>query len=61
MCSDLLKARERGEEAYKLQAERLEKGSGFYDPIKKLKLKTFADMRKDTVVKGINKEIVLKA
>ena len=61
VCSDLLKARERGEEAYKLQAERLEKGSGFYDPIKKLKLKTFTDMKKDTVVKGTNKEIVLKA
>jgi len=39
VCSDLLKAQERGEKADKLQVERLEKGSGFYDPIKKLKLK----------------------
>jgi len=39
VCSDLLKAQERGEKADKLQAKRLEKGSGFYDPIKKLKLK----------------------
>jgi len=39
VCSDLLKAQERGEKADKLQAERLEKGSGFYDTIKKLKLK----------------------
>jgi len=61
VCSDLLKAQERGEEADKLQAERLEKGSEFYDPIKKLKLKTFADMKKETVVKGTNKKIVLKA
>jgi len=61
VCSDLLKAQKRGEEADKLQAERLETGSAFYDPIEKLKLKTFADMKKDTVVKGTNKEIVLKA
>lgn len=61
VCNDLLKARVKGEEAYKLQSERLERGSGFYDPIKKLKLKTFADMKKVTVIKGTNKEIILKA
>ena len=40
---------------------KLEKGTGFYDPIKKLKLKTFSSLKKGTVIKGTEKEIVLKA
>ena len=37
-------------------------GSGFYDPIKKLKLQTFSVLRKRTVCKaGTNRELVLKA
>ena len=44
-----------------MQAERLENGSGFHDPIKKLKLKTFADMKKYVEIKGTSKEIALKA
>jgi hypothetical protein len=38
MVKDLLKAREK-EVAYDEQEEKLEKGIGFYDPIKKMKLK----------------------
>jgi hypothetical protein len=38
VCANLLKAKDKGEEAYKMQALRLEDGSGFYEPIKKLKL-----------------------
>ena len=37
-------------------------GSGFYDPIKKLKLQTFSVWQKRTVFKaGTNRELVLKA
>ena len=42
--------------------EKLESGSGFYDPIKKLKLQTFSVWQKRTVFKaGTNRELVLKA
>jgi hypothetical protein len=61
VATDLLKAHEKGEAAYAARAQKLEEGSGFYDPIKKLKLKTFSDLKKVTVIKGTEKEIVLKA
>ena len=38
--------------------ERLQKGTGFFDPIKKLKLKTFGDMKKRVKLKtSSNKEV----
>lgn len=42
----------------------LEKGIGFYEPLKKLKIQTFKDTCKQTLAKGTdgtNKEITLKA
>ena len=41
MYRDLLKARDRGEDDYKIHAEKLENGLGVPEPIKKAKLKTF--------------------
>ena len=62
ITNDLLKAHSKGEEALNIHMERLETGSGFYDPIKKLKLQTFSALQKSTVVKaGANREIILKA
>lgn len=58
---NLLEAREKGEAAYAERLVKLEKGTGFYDPIKKLKLKTFSSLRKGTAIKGTTTEIVLKA
>ena len=61
VSSSLLTARKQGEEAYTVfQEQRLQKGEGFHDTIKKLKLKTFSDMKKKTA-NGPTKEIVLKA
>jgi hypothetical protein len=61
MCTDMLKATDKGEEAFMLFSTKLESGTGFYEPIKKLKLKTFADLQKSTVVKGHDKEVIMKA
>ena len=44
-----------------MQAQRLQDGSRFYEPIKKLNLHTFSVLWKDTVIKGTNKEIILKS
>ncbi|KAG1651588.1 hypothetical protein GQR58_026913 [Nymphon striatum] len=51
ITSDLLKARSKGEEAFKIHKERLESGSGFFDPIKKQNLQTFTVLQKNTVQK----------
>ena len=59
---DMLKAHSKGEEALAVHMATLEKGSGFYDPIKKLKLQTFSALQKSNAVKaGANREIILKA
>ena len=61
VCSDLLSAKKKGEEAYTLfQEQRLAKGEAFYDTIPKLQLKTFSSL-KHKLVRGSNKENVLKA
>ena len=51
----------KGEAAYAARLEKIQDGTGFYDPIPKLKLKTFSALKKSTVIKGTDKEIVLKA
>ncbi|KAG1660989.1 putative ATP-dependent RNA helicase DDX46 [Nymphon striatum] len=62
ITSDLLKARSKGEEAFKIHKERLESGSGFFDPIKKQNLQTFTVLQKNIVVNaGTNREMILKA
>jgi len=61
VCKDLLSAQEKGEEAFMRFTLKLESGEGFYEPIKRLKLKTFADLQKVTTVKTRDKEVVLKA
>ena len=61
ICDDLLKARQRGEEAYITQASKLAEGIGFYEPIRRLRIKTFSDISKQTVAKGTNKEVTLRA
>ena len=62
VTKDLLSAHCKGEEASKIHMEKLESGSGFYDPIKKLELKTFSVLQKRTVCKAAtNRELVLKA
>lgn len=61
VSSDLLTAHKQGEEAYtEFQEQRLQRGEGFHDPIKKLKVKTFNDMKKKST-KGSTKETALKA
>ena len=40
---DLLNARRKGEEAYTAFAHKLEEGTGFHDPIKKVKLESLFD------------------
>ncbi|KAG1651429.1 hypothetical protein GQR58_027101 [Nymphon striatum] len=45
-----------------IHKERLESGSGFFDPIKKQNLQTFTVLQKNTVVNaGTNREMILKA
>ena len=44
-----------------MQAEQLRRGSGFYNLIKKLKLSTFADMKKRHCGERNKQKIVLKA
>ncbi|KAG1671659.1 hypothetical protein GQR58_016336 [Nymphon striatum] len=62
ITSDLLKARSKGEEAFKIHKERLESGSGFFDPIKKQNLQTFTVLQKNIVVNAVtNREMILKA
>ncbi|KAG1676876.1 Selenocysteine lyase [Nymphon striatum] len=62
ITSDLLKARSKGEKAFKIHKERLESGSGFFDPIKKQNLQTFTVLQKNVVVNaGTNREMILKA
>jgi hypothetical protein len=59
---DLLKTREK-EVTYaeRLLQKKLEKGIGFYDPIKRMMLKKSSSMKKVNVIKETAKEIVLKA
>jgi len=56
---DILRAEEVGLEAKEpFIKERLQKGTGFLDPIKKLKLKTFGGMKKRVKLKtSSNKEV----
>ena len=52
---------EKGEAAYATRQVKLQEGTGFYEPIKKLKLKTFSSVKRGSLIKGTDKEIVLKA
>jgi hypothetical protein len=61
LAADLLKAREKGEMAYATHASNLEKGTGFFDPIRRVKLRTFSELKRVVVAKGTDKEIVLTA
>ena len=61
ICMDLLGAQQNGENAYSLRVKKLEEGVGFYEPIPKLKVKTFSNPRKAASAKATSKEIVLKA
>ena len=56
---DILQAEEVGLEVKEtFIKERLQKGTGFFDPIKKVKLKTFVDMKKRVKLKtSSNKEV----
>ncbi|CAG9825679.1 unnamed protein product [Phaedon cochleariae] len=59
--TSLLSLKKRGEDAYEtFKRDRLERGEGFFDPIKKINLKTFnttVPLKKS----GKNKEIILRA
>ena len=57
----MLNARDKVEEAFMLFSKKLEGGTGFFEPIRKLKLKTFADLQKSTIVKDDGKDIIMKA
>ena len=63
VASDLLKANEIGEKAYKeFHDDRIEsREKCFHDTLSKQKLKTVSDVNKSSVTKGKNKETVLKA
>ena len=51
IMKDILDAEESGRKAReRFIAERLQKGKDFFEPIKKMKLKTFGDMNKKTKV-----------
>ena len=52
---------EKGEASYATRQVKLQEGTGFYEPIKKLKLKTFSSVKRGSLIKGTDKEIVLKA
>ena len=58
---DLLGAQQNGENAYSLHVKKLEKGVGFYEPILKLKVKTFSNPRKAASSKATSKEIVFES
>jgi hypothetical protein len=58
---DLLKAHKKREVVYAERLVKLEKGTGFYDPIKKLKLQTISSLMKETVIKRTAKKILSKA
>ena len=61
VSADLLLAEKKGEDAYNdFQEQRLNTGEGFYDSIKKLKLKTFCSGKQKKIINK-NKEIMLKA
>ena len=59
MEKDILRAEEVGSEAKEtFIKDRLQRGTRFFDPIKKLKLKTFGDMKKRVKLKtSSNKEV----
>ena len=63
VASNLLKAIEIGEKAYKeFHVDRIEsREKCFHDTLSKQKLKTVSDVNKSSVTKGKNKETVLKA
>lgn len=62
ITKDLQSACDKGEEVFKTYMEKLEAGSGFHDPIKKLNLQMFSSLQKSAVIKaGANREVVLKA
>ena len=63
VASDLLKANEIGEKAYKeFHNDRIKsREKCFHDTLSKQKLKTFSNVNKSSVTKGKNKETVLKA
>ena len=52
----LLSAHTKGEEASKIHMEKLESGSGFYDPIKKLKCKHLVSCRNALFAKLLRTE-----
>ena len=57
----LLKVKKAGEEAYgNLKIDRLEKGEKFFDPIKKIQVKTFTTMREVKRKVKNNIEVILK-
>ena len=57
--SDLLTAEMKGKAARDAFVElRLQKGDGFFDPIKRLKLKTMGHLNKATMVKTTENKIV---
>lgn len=63
VASDLLTAKQIGDTAYKhFQENRIEsRKKAFHDPLRKQKLKTFSDVNKARVVKGTNKDAILKS
>ena len=63
VVSDLLKANEIGDKAYKEFHDNWieSREKCFHDTLSKQKLKTFLDVSKSSVIKGKNKETVLKA
>lgn len=60
MEKDLPKTREKGEATYAEWLVKLENGTGFYDPLRKQKLKIFPSLQEGAVIKGTDKEIMLK-
>ena len=61
VSADLLSVQQKGEEAFKeYQQQRLQTGVGFYDGMKKLKLKTFGSVRVKSF-RNKDKEMVLRA
>ena len=60
--NDLIRAHDVGEEAYqKFVDSRLKTGTSFYDPMRKVQLKTFGSLTVKTKTKFANKECVLRA
>jgi len=45
ISDNLLRVKEKGEEACMQFRNRIKKGCNFYDPIKKIKIRTFSDIK----------------